>query len=454
MSRVNRRLLLLIAAELAVGAVISGRRLTRPDPPEPDWTLIDPVTATEFRTAAAGCESAEDWRKLGELYMADGCFRESERCHRIACKLNPNDATLARQWAFALERLAMLDEANVQYRRAAELQPEQADAIAYFIGRNLLRADKPQEARAAFAEGKALDANCYELARLHLRAGELTEAEVLLQRLTITHPNTLQVHLFGYRVAMERGDARQAFIRADDARYATDKLQTPFDEEAFRIVKVTQSLGPRRQWKEGRDLIEKGRLDEAENVLLDANRRFPNPGIDELFADLALRRGRFEEAVTLLEGIEARNGRSARIAAQIGNVWDAAGQPAKARTSWLWAAQLEAGANLKDVHHNLARSFVTAGDKVAAERHLARGHYFVGRDLLRFGYAQQSINYFAAAGKHDPSMESAWFYLGEARRRAGLTEPAAIAYRSCLQLNPDHGRALAGLAAVDGVMKK
>jgi tetratricopeptide (TPR) repeat protein len=452
-SRTNRRLLLLVAVEIVLGAIIAGRRLARLAPPEPDWALLDPATATEIRTAAAGCESAEDWRKLGELYMAAGCFRESEMCHRVACKLAPDDATFARQWAFALERLALLDEANAQYRRTAELRREEAPATAYFVGRNFLRADKPQEARAAFAEGAALDANRYELARLHLRAGELAEAEGLLQGLTTTRPGALQVQLLGYRLAMERGDARLAYARADAARYAIEKLQNPFDEEAARIVKVTQLLGSARKWKEARDLIESGRLDQAENALQELSRTDPSPGTDELLAEVALRRGRFREAAAQFEGYESRNGPSPRIAARAGDAWDAAGQPDKARAGWLRATRLEAGANLKDAHHKLARSFAQAGDKIASERHLACGHYFVGRDLLQFGYVRQSVDYFAAAGRHDPNLTQGWFYLGEARRRSGQVKEAESAYRACLKLDPHHGRALAALAWLDGAGK-
>ena len=120
---------------------------------------------------------------------AAGCFRECEACHRVACELAPRDATFARQWGFALERLARLDEATAQYRRAIELGHPDPDGCSYLIARNLLRADKPAEARAVFAGGKALAANRYELARLHLRAGETAEAAVLLDGLTAANPN-------------------------------------------------------------------------------------------------------------------------------------------------------------------------------------------------------------------------------------------------------------------------
>ena len=80
----TRLLVLVIALEALGGGLLVGRRLMRPEPPQADWSLLDPTTADEIRAATAACESAEDWRSLGELYMAAGCFSESEQCHRIA----------------------------------------------------------------------------------------------------------------------------------------------------------------------------------------------------------------------------------------------------------------------------------------------------------------------------------------------------------------------------------
>jgi tetratricopeptide (TPR) repeat protein len=439
-------LLLLIAGEAVVGVVLVGQRLMQPRPPEVDWALFDPITADEFRAAVARCESAQDWRALGELYMATGCFPQAELCHRIACELAPRDATLARQWAFALERLALLDEANVQYRRAIDLKQADPDACRYFIGRNLLRAEKPDQARAIFEEGRALPANRYELARLHLRAGELAQAAAILDGLSANRPGALQPHLLGYRVQLEREDGRRAFTHADRARYAPQKLHNPFDEEAQRIVKVTQTLGANRHWKEGRDLIEAGRLDDARTMLREAGRVFDSSAVTELLAEVALRQHRFGEAVELLEEFEARHGATARIAARVGDVWAAAGDAAKARASWLRAVQLAAGLDMQSTHYKLAMSLGAMGNEGEAQRHLGLAHYFVGRALVQAGRPAEAADLFSTAVKHDAKLVQAWFYLGEAQRLAGQERSAASAYEKCLELNPHHGRAHASLA--------
>jgi tetratricopeptide (TPR) repeat protein len=447
-SRTNLVLLGIIAAELLVGGIVLARRAERPAPPQPDWNLLDPATAAQIRAAAATCESADDWRQLGELYMAAGCFAESEACHRTACALAPRDAQLARLWGFALERLAMLEEANKQFRRAIDLGIGNPDACRYFIARNHLRADNPTEARRVFTEGRALAANRYELARLHLRDGELPQAAELLQSVAEIQPSALQVHLLGYRLAMEKGHAKEAFFHADRARYALDKLPTPFDLEAERIFAVTKTLGPNRHWKQGRDLFQEGRLDELDRMLGEAAGVYRSPAVVELLANVAIRLGRFDEAIRLYQELQEQNGPSARVFALMGDVWDAAGEPAKARENWLQATQLGAGLDFKATHHKLAQSFAQAKEPAAADRHLARGHYFVGLDLLRLGHPDKSISYFTAAVKHDPKLTQGWFYLGEAQRLNGQNPQAAGAYRECLRLDPNHGRALAGLASL------
>lgn len=454
MSRFAWTLLLVIAAECILGTVLVARRLHRPVPPSADWTLLDPITASQIRSAIATCEASEDWRRLGELYMAAGCFAESEACHRVACVLSPDDADYARQWGFALERLGFLEEANQQYRRAIDLGASQPDACRYFIARNHLRAENPQEARRIFDEGRALPANRYELTRLHLRDRDFSRAEELLRSVAADRPGTLQVHLLGYRLALERGDERLARTEADQARYAPTKLLSPFDEEARRILDRTRTLGPNLHWVQARDLINQEQIEDAELLLQRAAQLYRSPAVVELLAECDIRRERFDSALRLFEEFQTENGPSGRILARIGDVHEAMGQPRMAQQDWLHATSLAAGLDLKATHHKLSRSFAATGDRAAADRHLARGHYFVGSDLLRFGYPDKSIAYFEAAVKHDPAFVQAWFYLGEARRRAGLRDPALSAYRSCLKLDADHGRALLGIALLQAEAQK
>ncbi len=449
MNMIHRCLLLIIVAELLGSGVLMARQLLRATPPEIEWALVDPVTADEIRMAATTCESAKDWRSLGERYMSSGCFVESEICHRIACEREPRNALFRRQWGFALERLGLLDEANAQYQKTMELSGSEADACRYFIGKNLLREGQPSAARTFFEDGKKLPANLYELARLQMRADELTDASATYSRLAASGPEMLQVNLLGYRLALAQGETRKALQLADKVDYSTRKLQNPFDEEAKRLFKATQKLGAGRYQARSRELIDTGRLEEAQSLLESQAAKDRSATVLELLAEIALQQKRFADALELFDELQQQHGPFPRVTDRIGDVLAAEGQSAQARESWLKAAQLQTGVDLKAIHHKLADSLAASGDEPTAKQHRALGHYYHGHEVLHRGQAAQAINSFVDAVKSDPGLTQAWFYLGESRRLTRQPEEARAAYQTCLEQNPDHGRALASLSMLD-----
>ncbi|MBC8001709.1 MAG: tetratricopeptide repeat protein [Opitutaceae bacterium] len=55
---------------------------------------------------------------------------------------------------------------------------------------------------------------------------------------------------------------------------------------------------------------------------------------------------------------------------------------------------------------------------------------------------------FEEASSVLPDHAHTWFYLGEIRRLQGDKPAAEAAYRRCLAVNPDHGRALQAIGLV------
>ncbi len=449
MTSLHRWLVLMIVVELLGGGALMARRLLRATPPEADWSLIDPATADDLRTAVSTCESPQDWRMLGEKYMATGSFTESEMCHRVACEQEPRNATLRRQWAFSLERLGLLDEANTQYRHAMELSGDEANVCRYFIGKNLLRKSDPAGARTFFEDGKKLPANLYELARLELRSEHLDEASSLYAELARRGPDLLQVNLLGYRLASARGNDEMAAQFADRVRYSPRKLQNPFDDEAKRLFQTTQQLGTSRTWTQSYELTSSGRLEAAQSLLDRLAERDRSATVIELLAELAFQRDRPAESLKLFDELQTEFGPFPRITARMGDVQFAAGQRTEARRDWLHAVQLQLGVDLPAVHSRLAAACAQAGDEAGAKRHRALGDYHAGLSVLHRGTAPQAVSAFEAAVKSDPGFTQAWFYLGEARRLSRQPTEAEAAYRMCLEQNPDHGRALAALSLLE-----
>lgn len=448
MTLARRCLFLLLAIECVGAATLVVRQLRRPVPPEANWTQLDPVTADDLRATVASCKSAGDWRRLGEQYMATGCFTESEMCHRIACEFDPQNAMYRRQWGFALERLGLLDEANSQYLQCMNLSAEETNACRYFIGKNLLRQGDPAAAQKLFDDGKKLPANLFELTRLQVRARELAEATGNFALLAAAGPDMLQVNQLGYRLALAHVDPARARQLADRVRYSTRKLQSPFDEEARRLFMATQQMGMNRYQTQIEQLTASGQFNTAQRMLesLAANDR--SATVLELLAENAFQQRDFDQAQLLFEELQQRHGPIPRITARVGDVWAAAGDATRARESWHQALQLQAGVDLQAVHVQLSDSYEMIGETVATRRHRAQGDYHSGLALLQKGDAMNATKAFADAVERDPVLTQAWFYLGESRRLTHQLAEARAAYQQCLSQNPNHGRALAALESL------
>src|SRR5262245_41164359 len=194
MSRLQWLAILLLACELAGGAYWwVQKRAARP--PAAAWESIDPLAADQIRALRTACRSAADWRRLGECYMAYGFFLEAEACHRQAVTQAPNDEEFVYQWAFALERLGLLGEADAQYEKAVQLGHPHTHECWYLIGRNRLRAEQSELAEAAFLKAGNLGAARYERARLAARDGRAREAVALTDTLVDEFPTTAQPNL-------------------------------------------------------------------------------------------------------------------------------------------------------------------------------------------------------------------------------------------------------------------
>ncbi len=445
MTRTNRLLVAVIVLEAATAGVFFGRRMMTMAPPQADFSLVDPVTARSLREAVEKCKTPEDWRRLGELYMGVGYFTESELCHHVACELEPANPVFAYQWGFALERLSFLDEANAEYRKAIDLGYPEPDYCRYYLGRNFLRQDKPTEAKIVFEAGRALPACRYELARLHLTAGELQEATRLQEGLVRDDPNALQLHLLRYRIEMRRSDARQAFIAADKMMHATGKFRTPFQADWERLLAVLYQIGLDCRWKECEKLMDERRFDDAEKRLRETlSEEWHANGID-LLAEIEFRKGDFKESIRLLRESIERAGASAHTYDRLGDTLDSDGQFEPARECWLKVLQLDAVKQLKNTHHKLAISYERSGDKPRSAYHYSRAFFHAGLDLVHSGSYSEAIGAFDQAIKRDPQFAHAWYYLGDANRQLGRNEQAERAYAKCLEFDPYHGRAAAAL---------
>ncbi len=434
-----------IVAELFGGAALGLWRWSQPKAPVADVSSTEPLAAAHLRRQAETCRTTADWAKLGESYLAYGYFTHAEACFRQASAWEPNNPALAFDLAFTLERLGRTSEANEQYRRAISLgHPSPADC-RYFIGRNLLREEKEPEARAAFVEAGDHPAARYELARLLVRDGHLEEAAAEGDRLAAEYPKALQPWLLRARIEVLRGDAKAEARFADRADHTLDRLPTPFDAQSQRLMDAFDRMGAEHEWRACRDLLTAGKVAEAEPRLRDALEAQWDPVGADLLAEAELQNGRPREAFFLLNEVVEKAGPTAYSLTRLGDALEAGGQIDAAVKTWLRAVDLGTPEELKDLHYRLSMHFDQSRNPERARQHLALAYY--GAGLLAFHRREwaDARTTLEKAVETDPKSAQAWFYLGELHRAQGRPAEARAAYRRCLDVNPNHGRALAAL---------
>jgi tetratricopeptide (TPR) repeat protein len=454
MNRFQWVLAAVLAAELATGAVLFRQRWNRPTPPVAELSYTDPLLADQIRDLIRKCRTPDDWARLGEIYLAYGYFPEAEACYRVAAQGAPASPDHAYNWGFALERIGQLEEANREYERAIALGHPRPEDCWYYIGKNGLRQEKAEEAREAFQKAGNQPSARYEYARLMVRSGTSREAIPLLDKLAAEHPQAVQPYLLRYRIEVFQGGALEG-VYADKAGRAMKVLPSPWYKEFKRLEDVHDELGVAGEWLACKEMLAKGEHDEAEPRLRHAHRLWWDPAGIDLLAKVEARHRRLGEAINLLQEVIDRAGPSVHFLTRLGDMYEQTGQLDRAVEAWSRAVQLgfAPGAKYQDYQHRkLAAYYERKGDKEAARRHLALAYYATGHEafwddeLSEDRKLPAARRAFEQAVEFDPGSPHAWFYVGETRRLLNEPEDARQAYKRCLEINPDHGRALAGLA--------
>jgi tetratricopeptide (TPR) repeat protein len=446
MSRWQWVLVAVLVVEVAGGAVYLGRHVARPRPPLPDLALVDASTAQDIRDRAATCYSAEDWRKLAATLFAAGFFSESEACYRQALEMGPQRADLHYDWGFLLSQMGRMNESNHQFRQALDLGYTRPDHCWYFVGRNYLRLEQPDKAAEAFGKGTDLLANRYEWSRILYRQGRLDKASDLAEAVQRADPRAIEANFMSHRIELALGHTAKADEYHELGDLATHKLPTPFMHEWYRLEKIRkQEMSFERHYDRAHELMNAGKFEPAAEVLRQMiQEKWDAPALDRL-AFVEEKRGNSDQAVRLLEEILERLGPSSKYLEQLGVTLEEIGRLEKAREAWQQGLAVHSQENLKSLCSSLQESYARSGDEDKVKYYLARVAFYVGVEKFRAWEFPMAEKALSDAVSMDPNLTQAWFYLGEARRWLNEKEPAREAYERCLQLNPQHGRALLGL---------
>lgn len=441
MTRFRWFLIGVIAIELLAAGFYFALRMSRPIPPVPELAAADPITAEELRALAANCENASDWAKLGEAYLATGYFPEGEACLRQAHDLDRVNSDYPFKHAFALERLGMIEEASAGYETAARGHPRKGDCW-FYIGRNYLRLEQAGRAAEAFERAGSLPGARYELALLQARDGRLAESDAEAARLASQFPDAYQPVSLRYRLALARKESAAADAFADQFARRPRPLPTPLSAEVSWIFGVADGFGRARLFRDAGREVEAGRLAIAESKLREAINARWNPEIADRLAQVAFSSGMREEAFRILTEAVERGGPSFELLWRLGQAEEALVRPARALELWERAARLASGSRAIGLWEDLASRYQRAGQTEKAKPFAANAHLAAGLEALAAGRADEAVKILTRAVEADSRAAHGWFALGESQRIAGQPGEARTAYDRCLNLDPDHGRAI------------
>jgi tetratricopeptide (TPR) repeat protein len=277
-----------------------------------------------------------------------------------------------RNLGVAFYKTGMLDEALREFRRVAELRPQEGSA-PFFLGLVHLKQGAWEEAAAAFRQalekGGPRPAALHNLAVAYERLGRHDEAEAIYAEAAARARDDWRIQLGWAVTALHRGDAAAARARLDRARellgerpaparwHWADTLARAVGEDPDSALEAAQAgvdAHPRRAVLRNNlaVLLElRGDAPGAERELragLDEDAALPQ--LSKNFGDLLYRAGRYDEAKESYE-------RAARLDPalgddlhfKLGNIAHRARDAERARAHWSRATELNPG-------HQLARA--------------------------------------------------------------------------------------------------
>lgn len=450
MSRFDWLLVGVICAEV-VGSVLVARHRSFPAPPLANVEPLDPLTAADIKALAKACRTADDWARLADVYLACGFFSEAEACYRTAAHSEPDRSDRAWQWAFALERLGLLDEANREYERSVSLGHPQAGECWYLVGRNHLRLENVDAAREAFQRAPDQPGARYEIARLAARSGQYAEATKLADALTAEFPQCFQPWILRCRLeSLTGGDSLD--VLSDHSEHAQKALPTPFLREFERFRDLSMQLGPPREERTYESSRKTDQKEAGERRFRRATMQLERRPQDweSAFAqrralDALFEGGNSDEAIGLLEDALEKAGPSRTLLINLGNAYSASGRRQDVIKAWRRALIFGSPSYLQHYYAGLAKLEELEGDKQSALRYRALASYAAGHDAFSKDQFAACRDKMKQALELRSDLVQAWFYLGESYRLLGQRESALKAYQRCLELDENHGRAIAGL---------
>jgi tetratricopeptide (TPR) repeat protein len=463
MSRLQKFLIVALVIELITLGMAWQLRSRMLLLPPIDWNavLIDPTTASQIRLFERRFKPGNpaSWEQLGAVYRAFGLFPQAEYCYRQLDKLSPGDRSYLYFWAESLNLMGRTAEATKLYRQIIDEKltaPLGAQTAAYCwlnIGQDYLREENVPAAIEAFRQAPDIPKAKLLMSRVLIRSGRAKEAVVLLDQLLADYPAVIDYNQMKSWAEAELGnqDAAQDFYeRSLRTKQWMEKMDPTF---YARTIKIREVIGAQALQLKSLRLEAQGDLPGALAAIRAAIEACWTEDRASLEARQELRSGHPKEALALAQDCIQRAGASAPIQDIMGIAYSQLGDQENARHALEQAAEIEPKAQL------YAELAVLSVDPQKRQEYQGLEQYMIGKETwltngLTTAGLTMALEHFEKAVALFDGYSHAWFYLAETRRFLGDAAGAEAAYRHCLQINPDSGRALRGLERLKRTTEK
>lgn len=432
----------IVLIELACIAGAVNWKKSLPTPPPLNLERFDELTTADFETLRGDVGSnAEAWRELGEACMAHGYFPEAEACLKHADQITPDQFETIYALAYTLQRMGRLEEALTEFRRARKLSSKRlATNCHYQMGLICLRMENVEHAESYFRRDPGYLPSVYQLAKILSRTDRVVEAVELVDSILKQNPDLLQPLQLRAQLAAAMGDEKLSVACQERADRTANSI--PLSDHHEYLTPIRFKYGASRQVKELVHEQEQGDkllAEQGYQALLshlefwDARRLIPT------LAALEIELDRPKAAESLIR----EHFKSASITPEmlhlLGDAERASGRNSEAIETYLRVLKLRSD---EMIHSKLQNVYQESENAELAKRHEARARHYRGVSAYRVGMLREAALNLQNAIELDPDYDQSWYYLGEAFRAAGALQKANEAYTHCLELNPNHSRAI------------
>lgn len=450
-----RFLLILLVIELGTCGYLVAKRLSRHLPELPNAEFIDPLMMTDFQELAKQAEtgSSKEWVRLGQALLGQGFYTYAEICYRQAAELDPSDEVAQASYAFCLERTGRTQASTLEYEKLKSFSGESAFPLArrdfylYSIGRNYLREENQIKAEETFRQNLGFQPAEYQLAKILVRSDRTEEALPIIESNLKKSPNSLYFRFLQSKAFESLGrmaEAKQAADRVERAMYI---IQLNFNINFVKPYSVRH--GVQKEVQEYFKLIELNDMDTLASKLdkiiqLIGERPMPQHRATLVrMLEVEFQRKNPQRMLMLLDELNQYGIEDADVLQFKAGAYLLSNETEKAIPLLKRTAEMSPTI---EIHQTLANLYEQKNENKKRDMHQAKMALLSAMMAFRNNQLAEAESSIQRSVKLNPDDAQAWFYTAETSRHLGNQEAARAAYARCVELNPNHGRALRELA--------